>query len=111
MQALKGRVAQLQAAAQEREAASEHEVARLRKANQVLEAHLEMLRSNLEAEAPASEQVQLPGCFYVEDVMTLVGSRGWKVPPAARPLSWSGVMSGAVCAQRCGAATWTPSKP
>ena len=52
-------MAQLQAAAQEREAASEQEVARLRKANQVLEAHLEMLRSGLEAEQTPSKQVKL----------------------------------------------------
>ena len=61
MQALKTRVAQLQAAARERgdrEAVSEHEVARLRKANQVLEAHLDMLRSGLDSEQAPAAQVR-----------------------------------------------------
>ena len=61
VQALKTRVAQLQAAARERgdrEAASEHEVARLRKANQVLEAHLDMLRSGLDSEQAPAAQVR-----------------------------------------------------
>ena len=50
MQALKAKLAKLRASFREREVSSDGEIAKLRKANSVLQAHVEMLRTNLEAE-------------------------------------------------------------
>ena len=55
--ALKAKLARLRATFNEREAGTDNEISKLRKANSVLQAHVEMLRTNLDAEAGS----QVPG--------------------------------------------------